>query len=174
MRNIKVLEHDFNWKKIFQIEKEKLENTLKDNIIKIFHIGSTSVEDLLAKPVIDILLVVKNIDKLDNYNIEFEKLGYEVMGEYGIENRRFYKKGGEDNRSHHIHAFQYDNINEIERHLLFRDYLRINKKARGEYGKLKAELSVKFPNDIDGYCDGKDELVKAIERDALIWHWKNR
>jgi GrpB-like predicted nucleotidyltransferase (UPF0157 family) len=53
------------------------------------------------------------------------------MGEFGIKKRRYYRKGG-DNRTHQIHAFQYDNIQEIERHLSFRDYLRQNQMISNE------------------------------------------
>ena len=43
-----------------------------------------------------------------------------------------------------------------------------------EYGELKSELAHKYPNDIDGYCDGKDDFVKRIEKDALKWYWAIR
>ncbi|WP_309241966.1 GrpB family protein [Brevibacillus daliensis] len=64
------------------------------------------------------MLVVNGIGELDAYSAQFEKLGYEVMGEFGIKGRRDFRKG-EDDRTHQIHAFQYENIQEIERHLSF-------------------------------------------------------
>lgn len=82
MRNIEVLPYDKNWENEFLKEKEKLEEKLGDIIIKIFHAGSTSVENLFAKPVIDIILIVENIEELDKYNKVFEEMKYEVMGEY--------------------------------------------------------------------------------------------
>ncbi|MEI2342284.1 GrpB family protein, partial [Priestia megaterium] len=54
------------------------------------------------------------------------------------------------------------------------DYLRKNQMISNEYGALKAELSHRFPNDIEGYSDGKDAFVKRIEKEALKWHWLNR
>ncbi len=59
-----------------------------------FHIGSTSVPNLKAKPIIDILLVVNGISELDTYSEQFESLGYEVMVEFGIKGRRYFCKGG--------------------------------------------------------------------------------
>lgn len=173
MRNIEVVDYDMKWKNKFKEEKDNIMDILGDEVVNIFHIGSTSVKGLKAKPIIDILLVVRDLDRLDSFNGDFEKLGYEARGEYGIARRRFYMKGG-DNRTHHIHAFKYDNISEIERHLLFRDYLRENKDARVEYGELKSQLALKYPHDIDGYCGGKNYLVKKIEEDAIIWHFTKR
>ncbi|MED4059308.1 GrpB family protein [Priestia megaterium] len=171
--NITVVAHNPNWKYEYLNEEYSIKEMLQKELVNIFHIGSTSIQNLKAKPIIDILLVVNDIRRLDNYSDQFEKLGYEVMGEFGIKRRRYYRKGG-DNRTHQIHAFQYDNIQEIERHLSFRDYLRQNQMISNEYGALKAELAHRFPNDIEGYSDGKDAFVKRIEKEALKWHWLNR
>lgn len=170
---VEVVSHKDDWTRKFLVEKEKLEEKVGGMVVKIFHIGSTSVENLKAKPIIDILLLVEDINKLDNYRDKFEALGYEVMGEYGIKDRRFYRKGKEK-RTYHIHAFQYDNLKEIERHLLFRDYLRAHEDIKKEYGNLKEKLAEKYPEDIDSYCDGKDKYVKKIEEEAIRWHWENR
>lgn len=171
--NIKVVDYNPDWNKNYLKEEQLINDILKSELINCFHIGSTSVPDLKAKPIIDILLVVNDIDDLDKYTKEFEEIGYEVMGEFGIKGRRYFRKGG-DNRTHQIHAFQYDSINEIERHLAFRDYLRQNSDICDAYGKLKAELAEKYPNDIEAYCDGKDNFVKKVEKDALKWHWTKR
>ena len=57
----------------------------------------------------------------------------------------------------------------IKRHLAVRDYLRVHDDVALEYGKLKETLALKYPNDIEAYCDGKDDFVKQMERDALRW-----
>ncbi|MFE7084375.1 GrpB family protein [Priestia megaterium] len=171
--NITMVEHNPNWKYEYLNEEFLIKETLQKELVNIFHIGSTAIQDVKAKPIIDILLVVNDIEELDNYSDQFEKLGYEVMGEFGIKKRRYYRKGG-DNRTHQIHAFQYDNLQEIERHLSFRDYLRQNQMRRNEYGTLKAELAHRFPNDIKSYSNGKDKFVKRTEKEALKWHWFNR
>ena len=143
---------------------------LADNAVAVFHIGSTSVPGLRAKPIIDILPVVRDIGRVDVCRARFETIGYTAMGEYGIPGRRFFYKGG-DSRTHHIHAFQYDTAYDIARHVAFRDYLRIHADVREEYGACKAALARRFPEDIEAYCDGKDALVKRMERDALQWYW---
>lgn len=171
MRTITVVEYDNEWLSKFKEEAEKIEQILGDNLLQSFHIGSTSVPGLKAKPIIDIMPVVRDIDKVDDCRNEFEKLGYEYMGEYGIPGRRFMRKG-KDERSHHIHVFQYDNTDDITRHLAFREYLSHHKEVCHAYGEIKSMLAKKYPNDIDGYCLGKDEFVKQVERDALQWYWK--
>lgn len=96
----------------------------------------------------------------------FSRIGYEYLGEFGIPGRRYLRKGG-DERTHQIHIFQADDRKNIERHLAFRDYLRTHEEARGEYAALKKELARRFPYDIDGYCDGKEEFVRTMEKQAL-------
>ena len=170
---VKVVGHSGNWEREYELEARKICDILGDELINIFHIGSTSVRGLPAKPVIDIMPVVHGIERIDILGDRFESLGYEVMGEYGIHGRRFYRKGGPD-RTHHVHLFQFDNVYEIERHLAFRDYLRANPDVCCEYGKLKTRLAEQFPDDIEAYMDGKDDFVRAVERAALRWRCKQR
>lgn len=169
---IVVVDYDPKWKRKYETEAAKIKKMLKDILVSIDHIGSTSVEGLAAKPIIDILPVVTEIEKVDAYNAKFEELGYECMGEFGIPGRRYFRKGGEEHRTYQIHVFGQKSVHDIERHLAVRDYLRTHKEASDAYGELKKKLALQFPNDIDGYCDGKDEFVKNLERKALEWYEK--
>ena len=153
----------------FNEEKDKIEAILEDDCFAVFHIGSTAVKNLAAKPIIDILVVVRHLFLVDSKKASFEKLGYEYLGEFGIKGRRYLRKGGNE-RTHQIHIFKYDNLDEIIRHIAFRDYLRAHKDVCSEYTKLKKDLALRFPNDIDGYCDGKDSFVKYYEQQALAWY----
>ncbi|MGE7768174.1 GrpB family protein [Peribacillus sp. NPDC096540] len=167
---IKVVDYDQSWTNEYKKEEQCIKSILQNELVNSFHIGSTSVRGLKAKPIIDILLVVHNINKLDLFSEQFQDIGYEVMGEFGITGRRYFRKGG-DNRTHQIHAFQYNNMEEIERHLAFRDYLREHQDVCNQYGELKSKLAERYPNDIDGYCAGKDDFVNSIEKDAIKWYW---
>ena len=140
---------------------------LDGNGISIYHIGSTSVPGLAAKPIIDMMAVVRSLEKVDDARGKFSELGYEYLGEFGIAGRRYFRKGG-DERTHQIHIFQADDWNNIERHLAFRDYMRTHEKERAEYAKIKTALAQRFPYDIDGYCDGKDAFVREMEKRALL------
>lgn len=164
---IEVVDYDPNWPSRFESEKALLSETIGTAVVKIHHIGSTSVEGLSAKPIIDMIIEAKSLELLDDANAQFESLGYEVMGEFGIAGRRYYRKGG-DCRTHQIHAFVAGDDN-IPRHLAFRDYLRAHPSVRFEYQNLKIELALQCNNDIEAYCDGKDTFVKYHEKKAIEW-----
>ena len=145
----------------------KIKNILGDEIINIFHIGSTAIPGIYAKPIIDILIEVNDIEKIDKYNDEFNKLGYVSKGEFGIEGRRFFLKGIY-NRTHHLHIFETNNP-EIRKHLNFRDYMISHSEMAEQYEKLKMELSIKFRYDNEGYCKGKEEFIRDIDKKAQDW-----
>lgn len=167
-----VTNYDPNWPSAFESEAEKVKAVFGDELAAIYHIGSTSVPGLPAKPIIDILLVVRDIEQADQHNGDMIALGYEPMGEFGLPGRRYFRKGG-DNRTHQIHAYQADNTSEIGRHLAFRDYLRAHPAEAAAYGALKEQLAGQFPEDIQSYMDGKDSFIKDREQRALAW-WKAR
>lgn len=166
---VEVVEYNEKWPILFCEEAEKVKNILGNELICIYHIGSTSVENLKAKPIIDIMPVVKDITRIDNYNKKFEALGYEPKGEFGIVGRRYFRKGLEI-RTHQIHIFEESNSRDIERHLAVRDYLRAHPQIAFEYGELKGRIAAMFPLDIEAYCNGKDAFVKELERKALEWY----
>lgn len=165
-QHITVVDYDSEWPRKYEVEKEKIEEILKDNCAAVYHIGSTSVPGLAAKPIIDIMAVVNSLAEADEVSDKFSQIGYEWLGEFGIAGRRYLRKGG-DERTHQIHIFRADDHNNISRHLAFRDYLCSHEKEREEYAALKKELAKRFPYDIEGYCDGKDEFVQKIEAEAL-------
>lgn len=167
-QHVVVTEYSPLWEKQFEEEAEKIREILGENCRAVYHIGSTSVEGLKAKPIIDIMPVVKSLEETDRRAGEFEKIGYEYLGEFGIPGRRYLRKGG-DERTHQVHIFEAGNKMEIERHLAVRDYLRSHRERAREYGQLKERLALLHPYDIEEYCDGKDEFVKTLEREALLW-----
>ena len=112
--------------------------------------------------------VVRDLAQVDACSAQFEALGYEVMGEFGIPGRRYFRKGG-DERTHQIHIFQQDNRADIDRHLAVRDYLRCHPADAKAYGELKARLAAEHPYDIEAYCDGKDAFAQELEQKALAF-----
>jgi len=166
-RIIEVVPHNPKWNEEYLKETEKICNILHSEIVDIHHMGSTAIPKTYAKPIIDILVEVKDIDNIDKYNKEVEKLGYIEKGEYGIGGRRFFLKGLY-NRTHHIHIFQTGSP-EIKRHLEFRDYMIAHPEDAKRYGKFKKELAKSFRYDIEGYCDGKNSFIKDMEKKAEEW-----
>lgn len=128
-QHITVTDYDPLWQKKYEEESLLIKGILADNCIAIYHIGSTSVPGLAAKPIIDIMVAVKSLTKVDDTADELIKIGYEYLGEFGIAGRRYLRKGG-DERTHQIHIFQAEDWNNIGRHLAFRDYMRTHEKER--------------------------------------------
>lgn len=170
-RKIEVVDYRPEWAAMFKEEAKKIKKILGKNCAGIYHIGSTSVKNMPAKPIIDIMPVVKDLSLVDAHNKEFEALGYECRGEFGIPGRRFYAKGG-DNRTHHIHIFELGNEKDTLRHIAVRDYLSSHPDTAAEYAALKKKLAEEFPYDNAGYCDGKEEYMKSLEEKALRWQAK--
>ena len=166
---VEVVAYDSRWPLLFTEEAEKIKKILGEELVAIYHIGSTAVENLKAKPIIDMMPVVRDIAQVDQYNQEFIAIGYEPKGEFGITGRRYFRKGSEV-RTHQIHIFAQSNTTEIERHLAVRDYLRTHPRDAFEYGELKSALAELHHDDIEAYCKGKDEFVKALEKKAIAWY----
>jgi GrpB-like predicted nucleotidyltransferase (UPF0157 family) len=167
-RKIEVVPHNPAWADMFKVEAEKISTVFSPEIVAIEHIGSTAIVGIRAKPIIDILVEVRDIEVVGRFNDEMIQLGYEPRGEFGIPGRRYFSKGTDTMRTHHVHIFQTGNP-EIERHLNFRDYLRAHSKDAQAYSHLKEELAQRFSDDPDNYTDAKSEFIREIDRKAIDW-----
>jgi GrpB-like predicted nucleotidyltransferase (UPF0157 family) len=168
-RKVEVVPHDRHWQGAFEAESQQLVIAFGRNAIAIHHIGSTAIETIYAKPIIDILIEVTDLDRVDERNTQIQSLGYIAMGEFGIAGRRFFRKDNHDGiRTHHIHTFEVGSP-QIDRHLAFRDYLKSHPEAAHEYSQLKQQLARKYPDDIQSYIDGKDGFIREIDRKAAAW-----
>ena len=165
-QHVTVSDYDPAWLEAYARERKAITGILGDNCLAIYHIGSTSVPGLPAKPIIDIMAAVRSLEQVDEAAGAFAGIGYEFCGEFGIPGRRYLRKGG-DERTHQLHIFQAGDWNNIGRHLAFRDFMRSHEKEREEYGTLKKDLARRFPYDIGSYCDGKDAFVRSMEEKAL-------
>ncbi|MFC0228914.1 GrpB family protein [Serratia aquatilis] len=165
MRTITIEPHNPHWFDAYEKEQVKLKDVLSDEVLSVHHIGSTSVPGLAAKPVIDILLEIKSLERLDNYNTILQQLGYTPRGENGISGRRYFIKGG-DSRTHHIHAFESGSIH-ITRHLAFRDYLRRHTDIAQQYAAIKFKAAESCDHDSAIYCQLKSEFIHLHEKMAF-------
>ena len=158
MRILTVVDYDEMWPTLFENERTLLQMTLGKVISRIHHIGSTSVPGLSAKPVIDILIEVANLEELDSLNQAMEGVGYTVRGENGILNRRYFTKGGSQ-RSHHIHAFTTGDA-QIIKHLAFRDYLIKHNDVAIQYALMKKSAMLLCENDSHRYSIYKADFIQ--------------
>jgi GrpB-like predicted nucleotidyltransferase (UPF0157 family) len=169
MQQVIVQAHNPHWATDFAAEADQIRGQLQHLAPQMHHIGSTAIAGIYAKPVIDMLLVVTDLRALDTANARMQSLGYEVMGEFGIPGRRYFRKNSaQGTRTHHVHAFAVGDAN-IERHLAFRDYMNRHPAAAAAYSALKQRLAAMHASDIDAYIDGKDAFIKAYEAKALTW-----
>jgi GrpB-like predicted nucleotidyltransferase (UPF0157 family) len=167
---IEVVPHNPMWQSEFESESKCIASALGDNVVTIHHIGSTAIPNIYAKPIVDLLVEVKDITQVSDRNWAMEALGYEVMGEFGIPSRRYFRKDNEAGiRTHHVHTFEAAS-SQIERHLAFRDYMTAHPEDAQKYSELKRELASKLQiDDIEGYMDGKDAFIKEMEKRAVEW-----
>jgi GrpB-like predicted nucleotidyltransferase (UPF0157 family) len=169
MRKVEVVPHDSKWREAFEVESKSVADALGKNVVAVHHIGSTAIPSIYAKPIIDLLVEVKDIIKVDGKSSAMESLGYEVMGEFGIPGRRFFRKDNQESvRTHNIHTFEIASA-QVERHLAFRDYMLAHPEDAQTYSKLKRKLAGKYPQNIDKYMDGKDGLIKEMDKKAAQW-----
>ncbi len=162
IQKIEVVQHSPEWENSFALEADRVQEALGKNCIAVHHIGSTAVPDLLAKPVIDIMPIVKELAMVDRSYAKLRHMGYEAKGEAGVLFRRYFSKGG-DRRTHHLHVFEHGHP-EIQRHLCFRDWLRDHPTDKQTYGDLKQRLAKEHPNNTLAYTAGKDSFVANIAK----------
>ena len=163
-QTIQLNPYDEKWPALFEREKERILKILKDKALMIEHIGSTSVPGLMAKPIIDILLVVEDAGKEEDYMDDLCRHGYILrVREPDFENHHMFKGPDTDT---HLHVFSKGS-KEIEKYLLFRNYLRLHDDARELYENTKKELAKKTWKYVQNYADAKSEVVQKILGDAI-------
>ncbi len=158
---VEVVPYDLKWPLMFQEEKKALERTFPG--IPIEHIGSTAVPGLMAKPVIDIMLLVPEVPDRCEYESKLHSLGYEFVLK-DDSGRLFFRKGHP--RTHHLHIVQMGGT-EALKHLTFRDYLISHPETASEYVRLKLELAHRFRHDRSRYVEGKSEFIEKVTEKAL-------
>ena len=167
-RKIEVVAYNPDWAKMFIDEKTALGALLENIAVSIEHIGSTSVDGLCAKPIIDMLVEVASLKALDDKSKALEAIGYEVKGENGIVGRRYFQKGGDD-RTHHLHAFLSGDEN-LLRHRAFKDYLIAHPDIALEYAAIKQQAAQGCNNDSRMYMSLKNDFIEKHERLAVMWY----
>ncbi|MBR3768004.1 MAG: GrpB family protein [Clostridia bacterium] len=167
-KRVVVVPYNEQWKTDFEIIKQHLFPAVKDLIISIEHIGSTSVEGLSAKPIIDIDIVIKDYSVFDTVVERLAILGYIHEGNLGIKDREaFNYKGNMDLPKHHLYVCpQFSE--ELQRHIAFRDYLKNNSEAVLKYSKVKEEGAKLFPDSIDDYIAYKSPFIEEIYMECKL------
>jgi GrpB-like predicted nucleotidyltransferase (UPF0157 family) len=164
--------HNPNWKTEFKNIKQVIAAELNDIIpqIDIQHVGSTSIEGLFAKPILDIDIIIVDKTLLNNITSRLEKIGYNSKGEQGIPGRFAYRQKTEytpmtnNNRkwqSHHLYVCYADSL-ALKNHILFRDILNNNEELKEEYSELKKSLTENFAITREEYTSRKTDFIVSV------------
>ena len=163
-RRVEVVPYDETWASAFEKIKNELEHTVGDLIVGIEHIGSTSVEGLSAKPIIDIDIIIKDYSIFDTVVDRLKSIGYIHEGNLGIEGREAFKYSDKPHlQRHHLYVCPRQS-DELRRHITFRDYLRSNPDAVKRYSAVKEKAAQLFPDDIDKYIEYKSPCIQELYR----------
>ena len=161
-KHVVVMPYDEQWKLDFLQIKAELSDALGQLAIGIEHVGSTSVQGLSAKPIIDIDVIIKDNTALENVVSALGEIGYRHEGNLGIVGREAFKYDGKEHlRKHHLYVCPEDSP-ELKRHIAFRDYLRTRPEAVREYSRIKEEGAKKYPDDIEKYIEYKAPFIEGI------------
>lgn len=156
---IAIADYDPSWPDLFRQEAARVRTALGERALRIEHTGSTSVPGLAAKPIIDILLVVANSADESSYVPPLEKAGYVLrIREPDWHQHRMFRGTGPDV---HLHVFTAG-CPEIDRVLLFRDWLRSHAGDCDLYARTKRELAQQNWKYGQNYADAKTPVVEQI------------
>ena len=158
-QTIQLNPYDEKWPALFEREKERILKILKDKALMIEHIGSTSVPGLMAKPIIDILMVVDDSSSEDDYIPELLSAGYwlKIREPEWFEHRML--KGPDTDINLHVFS---QGASEIDKMLLFRNWLRENDADRELYADTKRQLAKQIWKYVQNYADAKSQVVLEI------------
>lgn len=161
LRGTVVLEkYDPEWEIIASRTIESLKIILQDSAIDIQHIGSTSIKNMAAKPIIDIVIGVNDFEDVLKMNDELERLGFIFRGQ-DHPDQYLYICGKDDFITHHIHVTKYHSESWND-YLLMRDYLNTHIEDAKEYSSLKERLAKEYANDRKTYTSNKSDFINNI------------
>lgn len=149
------------WQEDFEIEKQNLKSIFGGLALSIQHVGSTSVEGLSAKPIIDIAVGLNNLSEFELIREQFLRIPVYSIKEENTPGEILIRKGPEENRVAFIHVMEQDG-KRMRQTIRFRDILSNNLKIRCEYEALKVALAKKFPHDRKSYTAAKNDFIQDV------------
>lgn len=164
-KQIVIEKYTSNWALSFNEEKKLLKDIISDIAISIEHIGSTSVKGLGAKPIVDIMIGVCDLEEIGDFIEPLSNIGYEHVFHKEFPNRRFFRKGLWRAGTHHLHIYRYES-EEWNSNILFRNYLRKHPDVRNQYNQLKIELAQKYSCDRVKYTEAKGPFITDVIQKA--------
>lgn len=149
------------WVNKFEYEKDQIMKVVGTEISAVEHIGSTSIIGLKAKPIIDIMVGIDDLNRTEILIEPLCQIDFEYVPKLELTDRRFFRKGLWGNGTCHLHVCEYQGTEWSEK-LLFRDYLRSHPQAAEEYARLKKELAERFKFNRPAYTEHKEPFIREI------------
>jgi GrpB-like predicted nucleotidyltransferase (UPF0157 family) len=154
---VRIVEYDPAWPAAFAAERERLAPLLGGGV-DLHHFGSTAVPGLAAKPVIDMIALVEDLDAPIAALVGRGGYQYPQAFNATLTHRRFLCYPTAAHRTHHLHLV--DEPGALERRLHFRDRLRANRALADEYAVLKRALAERYREDREAYTEAKSEFIR--------------
>lgn len=162
---IRIVPYDRSWPAAFERERVILDRVLGTSAIGgIHHVGSTAVPGLPAKPIIDILVGVEDLESARVHIEALAALRY-VYAPHRVDEMLWFCKPAPAARTHHLHLVPTGSAR-FRDELAFRDYLRKHPECADAYTRLKRELAARFRHDREAYTDAKADFVYEVSRRA--------
>lgn len=158
---VKLIAHNPKWRLSFEKEAKKLRKVFGQDCIDIQHVGSTAIRGILAKPIIDIALIVLSLKRAKRYTRKLKEIGYNLKENDKKTERLFFTKGPEKKRTHYLHIGQIGS-GYAEDMILFRDYLCSHKDAAKRYSELKKRLADQYQDAREIYTEKKRKLIEEV------------
>ncbi|MCA0987138.1 GrpB family protein [Guptibacillus algicola] len=160
-----------HWKELFHQEKKILEQHIGEYVIDIQQFGSTAIDNIKAKPIIDILVGVEEIGQVDAFDKKaLKRDDYYHLPGVQIEGKVVFAKFSDLERltkTHILHVVEYEG-DWWKKHLAFRDYPNGHADTAKEYEQLKTKLAHDFSDEEKSYTNGKVRFVEEVLRAALL------
>lgn len=160
---VELVPHDTAWQGCFQEEARRLRGALDEQVVQIEHVGSTAVPGLDAKPILDIVVAVRDLTQVAVFEAALGPVGYQHRADAEDPGRLYFVKRLPDGHTttHHLNLCRLGNECWIT-HVRFRDYLLAHPEAREEYQALKRDLAARFHSERAAYTEGKHTFIRRI------------
>ena len=168
---VRLASYDPAWRGLGRETCARIADVCADLQVRVEHAGSTSVPQLSAKPIIDIVVGLPSIESIPRVKTRLVEIGYVYRGEgAGGIGHLFVWESEPDVRTAHVHVVQHGSPSWKE-HVCFRDALQQDPDLRGRYDQLKRENAAAFPNDRKAYTAAKNSFVREVLRTRAGLSW---
>jgi GrpB-like predicted nucleotidyltransferase (UPF0157 family) len=163
MRAVELMPYDSNWPSQFEKEALQIKNILGENCQDVYHIGSTAIPNIYAKPTIDIFIALESMEQAHEWIEPLKTLGYVDWPDNPDKTHQGFFKGMPPfgvQRTHHIHIMPMGE--DFKQRVIFRDLLCQRPDLRVQYEALKQTLAKQYLDDREAYTNAKAEFIKAV------------